>query len=57
MIVPFHHDALLGRWGEEKTHEYLAAVNEELQKLAPASVLIDPQAWRWYDIGIEVSME
>ena len=57
VIFPFHHDALLGRWGEEKTHEYLAAVNEELQKLAPASVLIDPQAWRWYDIGIEVSME
>ena len=57
VVFPFHHDVMLARWGKEKTSEYFAQVDEELRKLEPSSVLIDPEAWKWYDIGIDVSVE
>lgn len=57
IIIPFHHDVLLSRWGQEKTSAYFAQVNEELQKLEPASAFIDPKAWTWYNIGIDISAE
>lgn len=57
IIFPFHHDVLLARWGKEKTSEYFSQVNQCLQKLEPACALVDPQAWKWYSVGIDVSME
>ncbi len=57
IVFPFHHDVMLARWGKEKTGEYFAQVHAELQKLDPSSALINPQAWKWYNIGIDVSVE
>ena len=57
IVFPFHHDVLLKRWGKEKTSEYFAEVDKEYRKFDPSAAFIDPQEWKWYDIGIDVSIE
>lgn len=55
LIMPFHHDVLLKRWGKEETDRYFARVAEEVKKRSPGACFVNPQAWKWYDIGIDIS--
>lgn len=57
VIFPFHHDVLVKRWGLEKTNEYLDAVAAEVSKQDPGAVMVNPVAWQWYNIGIDITAE
>lgn len=55
IIFPFHHDMMIKRWGKQKLDKYFDTVKQELQKLDREAYFISPEAWKWYNIGIEVS--
>lgn len=57
LIMPFHHDVFLRRWGQEKTDAYFAEVAEEVQKLSPGAMFVNPKTWKWYDIGMRVTVD
>jgi hypothetical protein len=57
IIFPFHQDAFSHMWGLEKTNEYLNEVAREVQKLDPGAMFINPEEWKWYNVGIDVSEE
>lgn len=57
VIFPFHHEVLVMRWGLEKTNEYMDQVAAEVSKLDPGAMMINPVAWKWYNIGLDVSPE
>lgn len=56
-IIPFHHDVLFKRWGEEKTYAYMDQVGEEVEKMDVGAQFINPVAWKWYDIGTDILVE
>lgn len=57
VIFPFHHDVLVARWGAERTNAYLEQAAEEVSRLDPGAMMVVPEAWRWYNIGMDVSRE
>lgn len=57
VIVPFHHDVMVKRWGLQKTNEYLDKVAAEVHKQDPGAVMLNPVAWQWYSMGIEITAE
>lgn len=57
LIIPFHMDVIYKRWGIEKTEAYFRDVAREVQNLDPGAIFILPEAWEWYDIGLNVSVE
>lgn len=56
LIFPFHHEVILNKYGKEWTDAYFAAVGEEVARLAPGMTFVNPQAWKWYDIGMDVAV-
>ena len=57
IIFPFHHEVLVKRWGLEKTYEYMDEVAKEVQALDPGARFVNPIAWKWYRIGLDVTEE
>ena len=57
VILPFHHEVLVNRWGAEKASAYLDKVAEEVKRLDPGACFINPKAWAWYDIGLDITAE
>ncbi len=57
VIFPFHMDVLVKKWGEEKTAAYMQEVSDCLSKIDPGSTFIYPEALRFYNIGIDVTIE
>ena len=57
IIFPFHHDVMVKRWGLEKTNEYLDAVAAEVTRQDPGAMMVNPVAWQWYNIGMDVIAE
>lgn len=57
LVIPFHHDVMVKRWGLEKTNAYLDAVAEEVSKQDPGAMMLNPVAWQWYSLGLEVTAE
>lgn len=56
-IIPFHHDVLFKRWGEEKTYAYMDEVAAEVEKIDVGAQFINPIAWKWYNIGTDIYIE
>ena len=57
IIFPFHHDVMVRKWGNEKTAQYFYHVAQEISKLDPSAMLVYPQSWKWYNVGIDVTAE
>ena len=56
ILVPFHMDSLLKRWDEAQLESYFREVADEVRKADPGAVFVVPEAWKWYQIGIDVSL-
>ena len=56
VILPFHHEVLVNRWGAEKTSAYLDEVAEAVRRLDPGACFINPKAWAWYDISLDITV-
>lgn len=56
ILVPFHMDSILKKWTPEKLDAYFADVSAFVKALDPGAVFLPPVAWKWYNIGIDVSL-
>lgn len=56
ILVPFHMDTILKKWGEDRLNAYFKEVAEIVSEIDPGAVFLPPKAWQWYNIGIDVSM-
>ncbi|MBT9777504.1 MBL fold metallo-hydrolase [Clostridium sp. MCC353] len=53
VTLPFHHENL-ERKGGWVLSEYMDQAGQALRKINPASVLLNPEPYRWYQIGYEI---
>lgn len=56
ILVPFHMDSILKKWEPEKLDAYFGEVAAHVAKLDPGAVFLPPQAWKWYNVGINVTL-
>ena len=57
ILVPFHMDSILKKWTPEQLDAYFADVAREVQKLDSGAVFLPPVAWKWYTVGLDVSLD
>lgn len=57
IVMPFHQEFLIKQKGAEWTREYFRQVAEHLRAADPGMAFVYPETGRWYDIGIDVSLQ
>ncbi len=57
IIIPFHHEVMIRKSGKEWVESYFKDVSDFIRRSDPGAAFIDPIAWKWYDIGIDVAIK
>lgn len=55
IMMPFHFENTLKRWGEEKLRAYLNDASEIMRQIYPGGAILYPEAYRWYQVGLDVT--
>lgn len=57
IVLPFHHEVIVNKYGKDWTDDYFSQVAEYISQVEPGMVFVNPEEWKWYNIGIDVSID